>query len=111
LIASAASPASVSSIPGIDSDCVSVGKTNWRERYQHVEACCAASAFPHPPPPAIRYRDVTKQQEIDALPEELLRLVWSCRHPILTEQGYRRCGKCHTCKTLAETNYSELVEA
>lgn len=40
-------------------------------------------------------RDLTKQEVIQRMPEDLLKLCWYCRNP--TSSG-QICGKCHTCK-------------
>lgn len=44
--------------------------------------------------------DMTKSDILDYLPPELVRLTWSCRTPMHTPDGSRRCGKCGTCEQI-----------
>ena len=46
---------------------------------------------------------VAKREMIRLLPHELLRLTWSCRRPVRSENGISRvCGTCHACRDIAE---------
>jgi hypothetical protein len=35
------------------------------------------------------------------LPRELRAVVWSCRRPVHTPEGYRSCGECKPCRKQA----------
>lgn len=77
----------------------------WSSRWHYVEDCVKASAYPMRAPAFFSLPVVTKQEEIDAVPAELLRLTWACRRPILTDAGYKPCGVCQTCKLFAQTSH------
>lgn len=81
----------------------------WSARFKHVEACLRANTFPHPAPEFFALPIVTKQEEIDSLPEELVGMCWGCRRPVLTDAGYKACGRCHTCETLNRTSFQEVT--
>jgi 7-cyano-7-deazaguanine synthase in queuosine biosynthesis len=38
----------------------------------------------------------------ESIPRELAEMTWSCRKPAYSGSAYEPCGKCHTCKSLAE---------
>jgi len=77
---------------------------NWHSRFQHAQAGCVANCFPHPAPEVFSLPVVTKQEEIAAMPSELVALTWGCRRPIHTEAGYRPCGVCQTCRILGTSS-------
>ena len=78
-------------------------------RWPHVLACCAANCYPHEAPAFLELPAVTKQEEIDRLPKDLLALTWGCRRPVATQSGYQACGVCKTCKMLSATTKRSLV--
>ena len=78
----------------------------WSARWDSVESCVKASAYPLPAPKFFSLPIVSKQEEIDAVPSELLRLTWACRRPKLTDAGYEPCGVCKTCRLFASTNHT-----
>ena len=43
-------------------------------RWPHVLACCAANSYPHETPAHLELPAVTKQEEVDSLPTDLLQL-------------------------------------
>ena len=47
-------------------------------------------------------RSMSKAQIVHTIPKDLLKLTWSCRRPVYTEDGPKPCGECHPCKQLAE---------
>ena len=57
--------------------CVEEG-TAMQGRWPHVLACCAANCFPHEAPAYLQLPEVTKQEEVDRLPRDLLELTWGC---------------------------------
>ena len=75
---------------------------HWQGRFRHVEACCAANCFPHPPPDFFLLPPIPKQEQIARLPEELVALTWGCRHPVLTHRGIEACAICTTCRRLID---------
>ena len=75
----------------------------WSSRWQHVKACLAASCYPHLPPEFLPLPILKKAAEIAELPEELMRLTWYCRRPIVTRSGYRTCNACKTCRIVHGT--------
>ncbi len=77
----------------------------WSARWRYVEDSVKSSAYPLQAPEFFTLPIVSKQEEIDAVPSELLRLTWACRRPILTEAGYEPCGVCQTCKLFAQTSH------
>ena len=75
---------------------------HWHGRFHHVEACCAANCFPHPPPAFFLLPPIPKQEQIERLPEDLVALTWGCRRPVLTHRGIEACGVCMTCRRLID---------
>jgi len=48
-------------------------------------------------------RDMTKKDICDYLPDELLSLTWSCRHPVKQiDDSFARCMKCVACKEMTK---------
>jgi tRNA(Ile)-lysidine synthase TilS/MesJ len=45
-------------------------------------------------------KNMTKQQILDDMPQDLLDLCWSCREPVRKGEKVTACGKCHACKQL-----------
>jgi tRNA(Ile)-lysidine synthase TilS/MesJ len=45
---------------------------------------------------------MTKKQIWEMLPADLRELSWSCRRPVNQDGGAQPCGKCRTCKEMAE---------
>ncbi len=79
--------------------CVEEG-ISMQGRWPHVVACCAANSYPHEAPAYLELPEVTKREEIDGLPKDLLELTWGCRRPVASESGYQACGVCKTCRLL-----------
>lgn len=52
--------------------------------------------------PTVSYplKHMTKREILQAMPQELIDLTWSCREPVRDAEGVRPCGKCHACKQL-----------
>ena len=44
--------------------------------------------------------DLTKKQIWEMLPEDLQKLIWSCRRPITSNYSIIPCGKCVTCVSM-----------
>jgi hypothetical protein len=42
-----------------------------------------------------------KRDIYESIPRELADLAWSCRRPVYSCEGYKPCGRCHTCRSLA----------
>ncbi len=73
------------------------------ERFVHVEAVMAANCYPDPAPPFFLLPPVPKAQEVAELGPDLAALCWTCRRPKRKpEGGFAECGKCKTCKLMAE---------
>ncbi len=70
----------------------------WSSRWPYVLDCCAASSHPFDPPSYLNLPLVTKQQQVDEMPGELVALTWGCRRPIWHDDFAKPCGKCHTCR-------------
>ncbi|MEM7424766.1 MAG: toxin-activating lysine-acyltransferase [Pseudomonadota bacterium] len=83
----------------------------WSERSSRTSAACEANTFPHPPPEYDWLPIVSKQEEINALPDELVAMTWGCRRPQLTDAGYVPCGTCATCQIIAGTVKGERAVA
>lgn len=75
-------------------------------RFRHVEACVAANCWPEAPPPFFLPPLVSKRDELLALPQALRDFAWTCRRPVMTEDGPRECGTCKTCRLMAEVRAS-----
>lgn len=48
--------------------------------------------------------DMTKQQIYDMLPKDLSNITWSCRTPIYSDDGIKRCKRCKSCFELKNIN-------
>jgi len=72
------------------------------DRFQYVKACCAANCFPNRGPAFYMLPMVTKKEETEYLPSEVLDLCWTCRWPIKDGDGFRECGECQTCLLMKE---------
>ena len=46
--------------------------------------------------------NMSKQEIYASIPESLRDLFWSCRTPVYTDTGIDACGKCKSCKQIAE---------
>ncbi len=66
-----------------------------------VEACLQASAHPVVPPKLHSQELIPKQQQIEAMPAELVRLAWTCRRPVWAGDEASECGTCKTCVLMA----------
>ena len=75
---------------------------HWNERFKHAKACCAANCFPHEAPPFFMLPMVTKKEEMESLPKEVLDLCWTCRWPVKKENEFQECGQCKTCLLMKE---------
>lgn len=75
---------------------------HWAERFIHAKAACQANCFPHKAPNFFMMPLIPKKEEIDYLPQEILKECWTCRWPVKTAEGYEECGKCKTCLLMAE---------
>lgn len=68
--------------------------TERRERGNKIlEALCDAKKI-YP------VMDLTKKQIWEMLPEDLQKLIWSCRRPVTSENSIVPCGKCVTCESM-----------
>ena len=81
------------------------------DRWPHVLACFAANCFPFDPPRYFNLPIVPKAEEMAYLPPALLDLVWTCRTPRRSEEGFTECGDCKTCKLMAEVRRRPEVPA
>lgn len=72
------------------------GNYNDTEKFQNarslVRTITGRDCIVHSP-----YIDKTKAEIAADMPNELLNLVWGCRQPYLTHEGYIPCGACHAC--------------
>lgn len=73
---------------------------HWMERYEHVQACCAANCFPNEPPEFFTLPLVPKREEMEYLPMDYLALTWTCRRPVWTGSAFVACGTCKTCELM-----------
>ena len=80
---------------------ISADDQRWEARFRHVEACVAANAFPFAPPEFFLLPQVSKLDEMRALPPELLAMTWSCRKPVVDGDTFLACAQCRACATLA----------
>lgn len=72
------------------------------DRLPHVINAVAANCFPTQPPVMHRPEPIRKVDEFRYLDPELRSLVWTCRTPVWTDNGFTECGVCHTCKLMTE---------
>ena len=58
------------------------------------------------PEPTISYivSDMTKRDIVEYIPEDLRKLVWSCRTPQKVDTDFVECGNCVSCKMLKEVS-------
>jgi len=74
----------------------------WKKRDFHMDAACCAASYPFEPPDYLYVPLLSKRAEVEALPEELVRLTWGCRRPVVGKKSIKPCGKCKTCRERAE---------
>jgi len=74
----------------------------WTKRDFHMDAACCAASYPFEPPDYLYAPLLSKRAEVEALPEELVRLTWGCRRPVVEKKSTTPCGKCKTCRERSE---------
>lgn len=77
-------------------------ETSHPERFRHVEACLAANCWPQRPPSYLALPVVSKRAELAYLPPALRELAWSCRTPLEAAGRAVACGRCRTCRLMAD---------
>ena len=70
----------------------------WSTRWPHVLRSCAAASFPFDPPEYREHRLITKREQVEAMPPELVALTWGCRRPVWQDDVAYPCGTCRTCR-------------
>ncbi len=70
-------------------------------RMSHLTKICAATCYPLEPPKSdYLFPLLTKSEQINAIPLELVKMAWTCRQPIWTPSGPVECRTCHTCEVV-----------
>lgn len=72
-------------------------------RYQEAPKIFEAALYgfdPRIPKPQMLYplQHLTKQQLIQTTPKKVIRMTWSCRHPVWHDGKPTPCGKCEPCR-------------
>ena len=68
---------------------------------QMMRAASLFGSFSDPKRKLYPVSHLTKQELYDLLPKELSELSWSCRTPVLENNIWTKCKKCHTCIRLS----------
>ena len=92
---------------------VDSGGENFQKRMQRAQAVFGAVyALESEEPPTYIFPaiNMTKQQIWEMLPSEAQEASWYCRHPVYQDDGSAlACGKCITCKEVAEFLPNKVV--
>jgi 7-cyano-7-deazaguanine synthase in queuosine biosynthesis len=69
-------------------------------RPAHVRAVVTANCFPFEPPRFFYFDRVSKMEEAQYLPPELVDMSWTCRRPVIEDGQYSECGECPSCEVM-----------